>query len=230
MPTGYEVEDDSGNRAWWDGKKLTPLDARGYQMKSPPAPAQGQDHNIFRRQQDTVSAIDDAKKRTNWFRTGTVGGMSKEWPGFPSYNLDKDLDTLKARTAFEELAAMRRSSPSGGALGAISEGEMRLLQASEANLDVGQGEEQLDKNLDRMRRTATGRTQGLDASNPITLTTENQKSIPDGAYFRTPDGKVYRHKAGSGPPGGSKEPSGGFSDPAKEARYQAWLKANADGR
>lgn len=30
---GYEVEDDNGGRAWWDGKKLTPLDANGFQVK-----------------------------------------------------------------------------------------------------------------------------------------------------------------------------------------------------
>jgi hypothetical protein len=32
MPAGYEVEDGKGGRAWWDGKKLTPLDANGMQV------------------------------------------------------------------------------------------------------------------------------------------------------------------------------------------------------
>lgn len=30
---GYEVEDGNGGKAWWDGKKLTPLDAQGFQTK-----------------------------------------------------------------------------------------------------------------------------------------------------------------------------------------------------
>lgn len=213
MPQGYEVQDANGQKAWWDGKKLTPLDERGYQMKRPPPPGGNAsvDSNIFRRAQDSVTAIDDATKRTNWFRTGTVGGISAKIPGSPAFNLDKDLDTLKARTAFEELAAMR-SAPgnvTGGALGNVTERELAMLQASEANLDVGQGEEQIDRNLGRMRRTVTGRTPGLDPSNPIVLTEANRNNMPDGAYFKAGDGKVYRHTKGAGFGGKAAQSRGG---------------------
>ena len=34
MPVGYEVTNDQGERAWWDGKKLTPLDGNGFQSSS----------------------------------------------------------------------------------------------------------------------------------------------------------------------------------------------------
>lgn len=168
--------------------------------RAPSAPAI--DPQGFRRSQDSIQAIDDAKNRTNWLRTGWIGGATSGIAGSPAYNLDKDLDTLKARTAFEELAAMRRASPTGGALGNVTEKELALLQASEANLDVGQGERQIDRNLDRMRGTITARTPGLDRSNPIVLTSENKTSIPPGAYFRAPDGKVYKHTPGAGPAGG----------------------------
>jgi hypothetical protein len=223
MPAGYEVEDGKGGRAWWDGKKLTPLDAQGFQQKRPTPSANVFDPQAFSRSRDSVSAIDDAKKRTNWFRSGVVGGVTANIPGSPAFNLDKDLDTLKARTAFEELAAMRKASPTGGALGNVTERELALLQASEANLDVGQGEGQLDKNLERMRRTVTQRTPGLDPSNPIPLTAENQRSIPEGAYFKAPDGRVYQNKRGAGPAGAQRAKQPGTSGVA--AMTDAQLKA-----
>lgn len=202
MAEGYEVRGPSGERAWWDGKKLTPLDERGFQMKRPPAQSGPVDPQAFRRSQDSIAAIDDAKKRTNWLRTGPVGAMTKGWPGSPAFNLDKDLDTLKARAGFEELAAMRKASPTGGALGQVTERELAMLQASEANLDVGQGEKQIDRNLDRFRGTLTSRTPGLAPENPFALTSENKAAIPEGAFFRH-EGKVYRQKKDAGPAGGN---------------------------
>lgn len=155
----------------------------------------------FRRASDTAAAIDDAQGRTNFFRTGVIGGLTQGIPGSPAFNLDKDLDTLKARTAFDELAAMRKASPTGAALGAVSDTEMRLLQAAEANLDVGQGERQIDKNLGRMRQTVTARNPGVSAQNPIDLGNIDPATLPDGVYFRTADGAVYRQKRGAGAPG-----------------------------
>ena len=226
MPQGYEVTNEKGERAWWDGKKLTPLDERGYAMKRPPAAGGAPDLRAFGRAKDTLASIDDAKSRTNIFRTGTFGGWTKEIPGSPAYNLDKDLDTLKARSAFEELQAMRAASPTGGALGGIAVEELKMLQAADASLDVGQGEDQLDKNLQRMRDAAVRRTQGVDPANPFTLTEANRPQIPEGAYFKAGDGQVYRNQKGAGYKPRAKAGSTTFSDPGKEARYQAWLKAN----
>lgn len=200
MPAGYEVKDANGNRAWWDGKKLTPLDARGYAMKTPPPQGGSLNPELIRRAQDSVAAIDDATRRSNWFRTGFLGGVTQVIPGSPAYNLDKDLDTLKARTAFDGLQAMRAASPTGGALGGIAVDELKMLQAAEANLDVGQSEKQLDTNLGRMRSAVISRLPGVSADNPIDLTEANRHSLPQGSYFRV-NGKVYRNTRGAGPAG-----------------------------
>jgi hypothetical protein len=45
---------------------------------------------------------------------------------------------------------------------------------------------------------------GYSKKNPIVLTPENHQSIPQGAYFRGPDGKVYRQQPGAGPAGGER--------------------------
>jgi len=195
MPVGYEVTNDQGQRAWWDGKKLTPLNDQGFQTKVPTQAAVNP--QAFRRSQDSLKAIQDAKGRANWLTTGWIGGMTAPIPGSPAYNLDKDLDTLKARTAFEELAAMRAASPTGGALGNVTEKELALLQAAEANTDVGQGREQLTANLDRLGASITRRTPGLTLDAPADLTDgRSRATLPTGAYYLDPQRNVRRNDNG----------------------------------
>lgn len=165
--------------------------AGGAQQRAP-------DPNAFRRAKDSLAAIDDAKSRSNWLRTGLVGGLTQDWKGSPAYNLDKDLDTLKARASFDELQAMRAASPTGGALGGIAVEELKMLQAAEANLDVGQGEGQLDKNLERVRASVKGRTPGLDMANPIpTKLAADRDALPRGAYYVDAQGNVRRNDNGN---------------------------------
>ena len=65
--------------------------------------------------------------------------------------LNNYLDTIKANLGFDELQKMRDSSPTGGALGAVSEFENRLLQAVQAALDPKQSK-QLIQNLETIKQ------------------------------------------------------------------------------
>lgn len=151
----------------------------------------------FRREKDTLNSLNDAEQRSGMFTTGLVGGFLRKVPGTPAYQLDSDVDTLKARSAFGELQSMRNSSPTGGALGAISEGELKLLQAASANLDTGQGERQFDKNLGRLRSGVTARTPGLTLENPIDLSSgHSRQPVPRGAYYTDPQGNIRRNDNG----------------------------------
>jgi len=71
--------------------------------------------------------------------------------GTPQYNLATQLDTIKANVGFAALQAMRAASPTGGALGQVSEQENRLLQSTLASLDQGQSAEQLKANLAKVQ-------------------------------------------------------------------------------
>jgi hypothetical protein len=42
MPQGYEVEDGKGGRAWWDGKKLTPMNESGFTVAGPGRTTEGE--------------------------------------------------------------------------------------------------------------------------------------------------------------------------------------------
>ena len=99
--------------------------------------------------------VDDALKKIGAFGLLTTGLTGKIWgyaPGTSAYDLEKDLDTIRAQVGFQELQAMRESSPTGGALGQIAVRELEFLQAAIANLDRGQSREQLVKNLGQVKQ------------------------------------------------------------------------------
>lgn len=83
---------------------------------------------------------------------GMVGGALANVPGTQAYDVGALIQTIKANSGFDRLQAMRDSSPTGGALGAINQSEMALLQSALGNLEQSQSEEQLRYNLQRVRQ------------------------------------------------------------------------------
>lgn len=103
-------------------------------------------------QADTVlSAVNNAMKQVNPASSGFLGGISSAIPSSPSNNLQATITTIKSNLAFTELAKMRAASPTGGALGAISDKEEELLSSTVANLGVNQSSSQLKANLQKVQ-------------------------------------------------------------------------------
>jgi hypothetical protein len=76
------------------------------------------------------------------------------WLGGTSGNIVRDnLDTIKANASFEKLAQMRQASPTGGALGNISDFENRLLSSATATLSPNLPAEKLIENVHRVQAT-----------------------------------------------------------------------------
>jgi hypothetical protein len=100
-----------------------------------------------------VSAIDAALDQVSWATTGNVMGNMGGVPvvGQGAHDLGKTLDTIKANIGFEELQTMRDNSPTGGALGQVTERELAFLQSTIANIEQSQSEDQLKKNLKTLR-------------------------------------------------------------------------------
>lgn len=96
--------------------------------------------------------IKDALKNIDWSTTGFIGGMAKRIEGTQAYNLGEMLETIRANIGFDKLQAMRDASPTGGALGQVSEFENKLLQSVRGSLQQGQSPEQLKKNLMRVQK------------------------------------------------------------------------------
>lgn len=97
------------------------------------------------------NTIDQAKELSSGMTTG-LGSNLAAIAGTPASNLKSTLATIQADSAFSTLQQMRDNSPTGGALGAISERELALLQNAKVALDQSQTAEQLDANLEKYKQ------------------------------------------------------------------------------
>lgn len=95
--------------------------------------------------------------------TGIAGAVTASIVGSPSYNLRRRVETIKANLGFDKLQSMRDASPTGGALGQVSERELTLLTAALTTLDPNMGEDLMLEALDKIethynnwRSTITG--------------------------------------------------------------------------
>ena len=82
--------------------------------------------------------------------TGLVGSFLSNIGGTAARNLAAELDTIKANVGFERLQQMRNASPTGGALGQVSERENLLLQSTLGSLEQSQSEDEFLRNLARV--------------------------------------------------------------------------------
>lgn len=90
---------------------------------------------------------------------GTTG-MGSALSGVPNtsaHDLASTLNTIKSNIGFDKLQAMREASPTGGALGQVSERENVLLQSVLGSLDQSQSREQFVGNLQRLKEVLQGR-------------------------------------------------------------------------
>lgn len=79
-----------------------------------------------------------------------IRGAIPNIPGSQAANAAATLEALKSQVAFSVLQEMRNNSKTGGALGAVSDKEMALLQANLAALQKSQSVEQLRSNLQKI--------------------------------------------------------------------------------
>ena len=85
---------------------------------------------------------------------GATGGaaMLSGIGGTDARKLEETLAPIRAGIGFEELQQMRDNA-TGGALGSITEKELKLLQSVKGSLDPAMGEEMLKDNLNRLWNT-----------------------------------------------------------------------------
>lgn len=125
--------------------------------------AMGLIESIEAQQQTAIEDIDRAIELLEsdpYFATGFFGGYAQALPGTPAFNLRALTKTARSKAGFDKLQEMRDNSPTGGALGQVSNFEIGMLQATFGDLDVGQNKEQLMHNLKRLKeimQSATSR-------------------------------------------------------------------------
>jgi hypothetical protein len=130
--------------------------------------------------------IDRLMKEATLPTTGAIGSRVADIKGTAAFDIKSALTTIGANISFDKLSQMRAASPTGGALGAVTENELKLLENSMAALQQAQSEGQFKANLGRVRanfeRVVHGRTltpQERKADGPMTA--ERAKSLRDEA-------------------------------------------------
>lgn len=110
--------------------------------------------------EDKTELVDDAINQAlalaDTTTTGIVGSLGKDIPGTNAYKLRSILNTIGTNVGFDALTEMRQNSPSGGALGNVSDTENKLLQGTIAALDQGLDAQSLRANLEAVRRARNG--------------------------------------------------------------------------
>lgn len=84
-------------------------------------------------QEDIQRALDNYLETGSWPETGMFAYLSYV-PGTSAYDLSGLLQTIKANVGFDKLQEMRENSPTGGALGQVSNMELNSLQSVLGNL------------------------------------------------------------------------------------------------
>lgn len=104
--------------------------------------------------QTVLKSIDLALEGTKGLgTTGFVGSLMKQVPGTPAYDLANRLNTVKGNIGFDKLQDMRDNSPTGGALGQVSEFELQMLQSVWGSVEQAQSPAELRRNLQRFKVT-----------------------------------------------------------------------------
>lgn len=123
---------------------------------------------VERRQETTASIVtDEANRIRNAISgeyklpfdvsttTGLVGSLLSSVPGSEAHNVGLRLETIRSNIGFDKLQSMRKESPTGGAVGQVSNFENRLMQAVYGSLAQSQNDEELLYNLGRVEEIYT---------------------------------------------------------------------------
>jgi hypothetical protein len=118
-------------------------------LKNPPAPPAPPEPVYM---ESALDAIDDAvtlvDKDSMFNPTAGFGSeTAKSIGGSDAADLEAALSTITSAVGFKRLQDMREASPTGGALGSVSERELSQLNAALGSISQKQSPEQLKKNL-----------------------------------------------------------------------------------
>ena len=150
VPSGMARVPDPNAEA---GYRLVPLQGSEAQLEQAQAEQrallgreqQMQDLDIMMRDLNRVMDISQAGGG------GPIGGSSADipivGPATPAGQLRQHLEPIRTNVAFDRLQSMRESSPTGGALGSITERELSGLAASSGALNEFLPEEDLQRNV-----------------------------------------------------------------------------------
>lgn len=138
-------------------------------------------------------AIDDIGVGT----TGLLGSINRKIAGTTAFALARKIDTIQANLSFDRIAEMRKNSPTGGALGQVSERELSLLGAAVVALDQANNEAEVKRAFTKIlfhynnwKSVLTGQNDADSLLNERDITEEQPDTPQQGAPTATgPNGE-----------------------------------------
>jgi hypothetical protein len=173
-----------------------------------------------------IEKAKEAKRRSNdWFATGFGAETALDWGGSAAADVRELLAPIKANQAFTTLQKMREASPTGGALGAVSERELALLQSTITGLEQSQSDAQFQYAMDEIVQRYTRALAALEDGDRYYRENGSMEGYvgPSDEYLNSynPDNPEPRGAAGSGATQTSLELPQEYQD-----RHAAYLRQN----
>jgi hypothetical protein len=101
---------------------------------------------------DSIKQAEDILNESPFLSSGLIGQMTKDIEASPSGQLESLYDSIGAKLGFDQLQIMRENSPTGGALGQVSDTENKLLKSTIASLKTGLPKDQQLRNLEKIKQ------------------------------------------------------------------------------
>lgn len=162
IPQGYELYTTPGG-----GRAMRPIPGGPADLEQQAA-AEAETVAARSQQQGTDLMLDEiqrslalAEDEEGLPTTGTVGGFLSNIAETDAGALRSRLQTIKANIGFDRLQQMREASPTGGALGNVTEGELARLESVMGNLEQAQRREDFIYNLRRLQDTYLDTVHGV---------------------------------------------------------------------
>lgn len=132
--------------------------------------------------ENVLDIINTATPKISKWTTGLAGESLSKLGGTDSADLKELIKTIEANVAFDTLTEMRANSPTGGALGNVSDTELGLLAGSIRSLKQSQSPEQLNANMEAVYRHYDRFLKSISGVNPdegekAEALTENMPSV-----------------------------------------------------
>ena len=151
-----------------------------------------------------VSGVDDAMDILDEYSDNLIGATGfasilKNIPTTGANKLNFALDTIKAQLGFAELNAMRQASPTGGALGQVTERELDFLQRTIKALETELPSEDLRANLTEVRNVMMAIANGVeDPRVGKVISLDEKLELDAGGESASPSSKIPTYNRETG--------------------------------
>lgn len=181
---GFQRVWDSENNTWRDAPipgSDTARERETYAIKS--AAAQRADDEQFATMTDK---IDKAIEQADYWSAGLMSQATSQIGMTPARDLRATLDTIVANIGFDKLNEMRQTSPTGGALGNVTERELAFLQSVRGSLDQAQSPPQLRQTLKEVKDSLSRLYEARRIAAQLNMTNSGER-VPSGNLNEDPE-------------------------------------------